>query len=107
MKTIKKFFRFCAGLAFQALRHHGSRSLGDGAARSLKSDIADLCVLTVSVFKIEIDGEVIAAERVIAFSLVIGAGQFAVVTRGLAVLQNHLLIKLTQVGHQAKTSRTF
>ncbi len=57
--------------------------------------------------KVKIDGEMVAAEGVVALGFVIGLRQLPVVSRRLAVLQDDVLIELAQIGHQAKTSFTF
>src|SRR5215510_11322261 len=93
VKAVEKLFCVCPALAFQALRHHGSGGLGDRAAGTLERDVANLAAL----FHVEINGEVVAAQRVVAFSFAVRCRKLAEVARSFAVLQDHFLIKLAQV----------
>src|SRR5208282_1111350 len=102
MEPPEKFLRLCHRLAFDALRHHRRGRFRDRAARALKTDVADRIAI-----ELEIYGEAVAAERIEALGLVIGGRDFAIIARSLAVLEDHVLIEIAQVGHQAKTSRTF
>src|SRR5439155_10181588 len=47
MEALEESFRLGLGLPFDALRHHGCRSRGNGAARALKAHVADNSVLHV------------------------------------------------------------
>ena len=93
---------FGGGLAFEALRHHGRRRLGDGAALAFKTNIADGAVV-----HIQIDRKVVAAQRIKAFGFAVRSLGHAKIPRTLAVLQNHFLIQIAQVRHYASTSETF
>lgn len=64
VELIEDSIRFCSGLTLQALRHHGRRGLGDGASRALEADVANRVTLQV-----QVDGEMVTAERVISFAL--------------------------------------
>src|SRR6266550_7583540 len=90
VKAIKNLFRFDSAFAFQGLRHHGRRCLGDGATGTLKSDVANGIA-----FKFEIHGEVVSAKGIEAFRLLRRIRQLAVVPRLLAVLQNNFLVEVT------------
>src|SRR5258708_2793077 len=101
VKLGEKFLRFARALTFQTLRHHRSRSLGDGAARALKAD-----VVNGTVFHVHVNGKVVAAKRVEAFRLMVRGIQRLGVTRMLAVLQNDFLIKLPQFRHGYPSTST-
>jgi len=60
------------GFALEMLGHHGGRGLGNGAAGALKGHVADDVP-----FELEKDGEVIAAERIVAFGAAVGVGEGA------------------------------
>ena len=94
VKAAEELFGFCFGLALQALRHHRGGRFRNGAAGALEADVANRVA-----FEIEIDGEAVAAERIESLGLVIGAGELAEIARSLAVLEDHVLIEIAQVGH--------
>src|SRR5437764_12795996 len=106
MKLLKKFLRFRSRLAFEALRHHGSRCFGNCASGALKRNVAYAAAIATTIFYIEIYSEVVATQRVIAFCLAVGRLQVTEIAWGFAVLQDHFLIKFAQISHYAKTSRT-
>src|SRR5438552_17322759 len=101
MKLFKDLLRLCPALALDALRHHRRRCLRNSAPRALKRHIADGVAVDL-----QIDREMISAQRVIPLGLLVGIGQLAVISRLLAVLQDDLLVEVAQVRHQPKTSRT-
>src|SRR6266702_3451811 len=102
MKLSEQLRRFCPGFALYDLRHHGCRCPGDCAAGASKADITNAIA-----FHIQKDSEAVPAQRVVSFGFMIHRCRLAVVPGSLAVLQNQLLIKFTQLGHQTNTSRTF
>ena len=102
VKTREKLFRLLARFSFNALCHHRSGRFGDRAAGALEADVADKIAV-----EIEIDGKVIAAERIEALRLVIRRLDLTIIARRLAVLEDRFLVKLAQVRRQANTSRTF
>ena len=67
----------------------------------MKSDIADRIAV-----HLDVDREVIAAERIEAFGGAIRGRQLAIIARRLAVLEDHFLIEIAEFGHQANTSCT-
>src|SRR4051794_14392981 len=104
MKFRENAFRLGLCLAFEHLRHHGSRRLRNSAAAALKTNVTDRAILHVN-----IDGEMIAAERIESLSLVVGRLNRTEILGLLAVLQNHFLVKIPQlanVRHYPSTSCT-
>lgn len=80
------------GFAFELLGHQRSRGLGNCAARALKTHIADDVIV-----QFEKDGEVVAAERIVAFGLEVGFRERAEIARIPVVIQNHILVNIVQV----------
>ena len=80
-------------LALEGLRHHRGRGGGDRAAGALEADVLDQVAL-----QLHVDGGAVAAERVVALGPAGGRGQLAEVPRPLAVVEDHFLIKLAQLG---------
>jgi len=87
VEFLEQLFGFLGALAFECLRHHRGRSFGDGATGALEGDIANLAVSNL-----EINREMIAAERIETFGFAIGGLERAVIPRTLAVLQDDVLI---------------
>src|SRR4029077_15351604 len=83
VESLEQLFGFLGTLAFQCLRHHRRRSFGDGATGALEGDIANLAVSNL-----EINREMIAAERIETLSLAISGFERTVIPRTLAVLQD-------------------
>src|SRR5689334_18644068 len=102
VKLLKDFLCFLFALPFHCLRHHRGRCLRDRTSCSLEGHVLDRVA-----FEVEINGEMVAAERIVSLGFVIGGRQLAIISRRLAVLQDHILIELAQIGHQANTSFTF
>jgi hypothetical protein len=94
VKLVKERFRFLFALALDALRHHAGGGLRDGATGALEADIFDNFV-----FQLQIDRQLVAAERVIALGGAVGRFKPPKVTRLLVMIQNDLLVKLAQFRH--------
>jgi hypothetical protein len=86
--------RLLARLPLDGLRHHARRRLRDGAARPDETQIAHHAVVHQHV-----DGELVAAQRVEPFGDAVRAFQLLKVARLLVVVEDDLLIKLTQFRH--------
>lgn len=87
MKLLEKCFRLLLALALQRLRHHAGCGFGNRAAGALEADF-----LHRALFQIQIDGEVITAERIEALGRMIRRLKLAKVPRLLVVVENDLLI---------------
>src|SRR5215475_10202520 len=94
MKFVEQLLGFLPGLSLHRLRHHAGRGFRDGAPRALETDIPELIVLNV-----EIDVQLIAAERVIAFGSSICVFKLMKIPRLLVVIEDDLLIELRQFRH--------
>src|SRR3990172_12736569 len=101
MKLLEKSFRFGLGLPLHAGRHHGGGSFGNCTARAFKTNVPN----HVSVH-LEVDGELVSAQRVMPFRRPVRACQLLIIAGLLAVIEYDLLIELPEVGHQANTSLT-
>jgi hypothetical protein len=90
-------------MAADDLGHHRRRGGGDGAALALERGVLDHAVIT----HLQIHRDNVAAERVVAPGLAVGAVRVAEVPGVPAVIENHFLVQIAQVvEHQAKNSRT-
>ena len=65
------------------------------------------CVRHHAVVNLEIELQLVAAQRIEALGPVVRTFELAEVARMLAVVDNQLLIQLSQIRHQAKISFTF
>src|SRR5436305_10231516 len=83
---------FC--LAFEHLRHHGSRGFRDSAATALETNVADRTIV-----HIDVNREVITTQRIKSLRFVVGSLNRAEVFWLLAVLKNHFLIKIAQLAN--------
>ena len=90
------------GLALDGLSHERSRSLRDRAARSIEPQVGHYAVNNL-------DGnrQSVATEGVVASGPPVCILKRPEVPRAAVVVENNLLIKVPQVGHQLNTSRTF
>ena len=84
--------RLRPGLALEMLGHHRGGGLGNGAAGALKAHVANDVLV-----KLEKDGEVIAAKRVVALGAAAGVREGAEIARVAVVIKNHFLVKIVQV----------
>ncbi len=89
VKLIEKSFGVLPGFSLNGLRHHARRRLRDGAARAFKADVTDDFI-----FKLHVDRQLIAAERIVSFGAPVSRFQFMEITRLLVVIENDLLVKL-------------
>ena len=87
VEFLEQLLGFLGALAFQGLRHHRCGGFGDSATGALEGDIANLAVSNL-----EVNREMIAAERIKTLGLVIGGFERTVIPRTLAVLQDDVLI---------------
>ena len=88
VKLIEEHFHFLFGLAFDRCCHHRSRRLRDRAAGALKADVFDDIAI-----QLQIDRQLIAAERIVALLLSIRLLQHSEVPRLFVVVENDLLIE--------------
>src|SRR3972149_5969632 len=61
-KTLERARRFCRRLPLHARGHHRRGGLGNRATQTLKADVSDH-----TIFQAQVEGELVAAERVVAF----------------------------------------
>src|SRR5262245_63919645 len=102
MEPLEEVLSLVESLSLQALRHHRSRRRRDRAAVPPKGDVLDAVVLHV-----EIHGERVAAEGVPAAGLVSHVLGSAKVPRGLAVVEDDLLVEVSKLAHLRNTSTHF
>src|SRR5262249_37613815 len=57
--------------------------------------------------QLQVNCDPVATKRVVAPGLAVDIRRMAEIPRPLAVVEDHFLIKLTKIGHQANSSRTF
>src|ERR1035437_5877420 len=100
MEAFKQLRNLCFGFTLQCLGHHRSRCGRNGAAGALKGHIPHGPVLHVHV-----DRDLVATERVVALGNA-RALEPPEVARPLAVVDDHFLLQLAQLGTHANTSRT-
>src|SRR5690606_19560812 len=95
--------RLLLGPALEHLGHHRCRGRRDGATATVERRVLDDAL----VVDLEEHGQPVAAQRVVAVRLAVGILGMPEVPRPLAVVQDHLLIKLAQlVQHQPNISCT-
>ncbi len=97
----KKRSGFFTGFSFKRGGHHGGRSLGDGASRTVKAD-----VLNHISFQFYIDLEMVAAKRIVTFHRPVGIHHSAKISRVPVMIHDHLLIKLANISVHRNTSVT-
>src|ERR1041384_2865311 len=97
----EKLLCFGASLSLERLSHDRSRSGRDRAACSFEADVFH----NVAVH-LDVDLDLVAAQRVVAFGAAIGFGQHAEISRATTVVENQLLIEILEIGIQPKTSLT-
>src|SRR5690606_15128156 len=90
------------GLADQGPGHQ--RGGGDryGAAGAVEADVADDAALV----GLEVERDLVAAQRIAALRLAIRAGDLAAVTRVAVVIEDDLLVEVLQVAHRLNISMT-
>jgi hypothetical protein len=81
--------------ALDGVGHERGRGARDGAAGPLERDTLDDAALDVDLYR-----EMVPAERVATLRVAVRLGQRAEVPRPLVVIEDHLLVQLSQVGHQ-------
>jgi hypothetical protein len=89
------------GLALDHLGHQRGRGHRDGAAAALEGGVLDDAVL-----QREVDGDLVAAERVVAARLAVRVLGRAEVPRLAVMVEDDLLVEVAQLGHQPKISFT-
>src|SRR5579883_2931050 len=99
VELIHQLHSLFARFSLQAFGHERGRSGGDGAAGAFETGILD----DVSIH-LQIQLELIAAQRVIAFGLAVGVGERVMVPRAFAVVEDGLLVEV--VNHSPNTSFT-
>src|SRR5687768_1910616 len=82
--------------------HHRGARLADGAARAEEAHVRDGVVVP----ELEPDGELVAAERIVALGLPVRVVHAPVNPRRTVVIEDHALVELAHRGHQANTFRT-
>src|SRR6516225_841616 len=97
----EQLVRLGGGLALHRLGQERRRGGRDGAALAGEARVAH----AVSV-DLEHEHELVAAERIAPTGAVRGVRQRPEVPRVLGVVQDHLLVEVSQVGHQPKISST-
>src|SRR5439155_12245027 len=101
MEAVEQRFGLGDGLPLHDVGHQRCRRLRDGAARSLERRLLDDAVVADA----QIHRQAIAAQRVVALGLA-APGERAKIPRPLVVIQDHFLVEVFEVGHQANTSCT-
>ena len=101
LKAAKEGLRLIEGLALDSDRHEGGAGRADGATGPFKGDF-----FYPSVPGSQGDGDTVSAERVVAFSQTCWMIEPSFVSGTAIVIQDHILIKLSQIGCQANISRT-
>src|ERR1041385_529173 len=94
VKFVEEHLSLGFGLSLHGLCHHAGRSFGNRAARAFEAHFLHLIA-----FNMKINIQLIAAQRVIAFSLPVCIFQLVKIARLLVVVEDDLLIKLGQFGH--------
>ena len=89
MKCFENRLSFLAGFAFQRLRQDRRGSGGDGATGTLKTDVRNAIV-----HQRQIDGDLIAAEGVIAIGVMVSIRDRMEIPRPLGVIENDILIEV-------------
>src|ERR1700690_3606089 len=86
-------FRLFHALALDCLGHERGGGGGNGAAGALETGVDD-----AAVFYLQVHGELVAAQRVVAVGVMIGALRaFGVIARIAVVVEDHLLVERTDV----------
>src|SRR3989454_3829728 len=88
MKIAEHIFGFLPRLSLYGYSHHAGRGFRNRAAGTFKADVLD-----GAIFKLQVDGKLIAAKRIKAFRSVIGRLELMKIARLLVVVENNLLIK--------------
>ena len=85
--------RFLFRLPFHRLRHHRAGGLAEGAAAPLEADVGKNVALEV-----RFDGDLVAAERVVALTDDFRIGDGAVVPRPPVVVEDQVFVELVKLG---------
>src|SRR5260370_13570001 len=101
MEALEELLGLVEGLPFKARGHHRSRGPGDGAARTLEADITDHSVLDV-----QVDPDLIAAERVVARGRQVGPLELLEIAVLPVMLENALLVSIYTHRPQRTTHHT-
>src|SRR6202012_2423769 len=94
-------FGIFPGAALEHVGHHRGRRLADGAALALDFDVGDTAILA----QLQINGDAVAGERVVAFRLVAGVSHGAVMARMARMVENDLLIQFPERVIHGRISR--
>src|SRR5690349_22040392 len=76
------------GLSFDRSSHHGCRRLADGAGFAVEGNLIDMLP-----FEMEIDVQMISAQRIMTDCMMAGVSQRTVVARLLVVVEDNFLVK--------------
>ena len=101
VKTAEQGFGLGDAAAFQRLAHKRGGGGRNGAADTVETDIMD-----DSVHHLQLQVELVAAQRIEAFGPVAELGQRTEIARPPAVVDDYFLIQIVQVGDHANISRT-
>src|SRR5438094_8306179 len=99
--ALEERLRFRLGLVLQRGSHQGRGGLGNGAAGALEADVLDHVAR-----KLQVEGDLIAAQRIDSLGAPVGPLRLAEVARLLAVVDDDLLVEVPQLRAHPKTSRT-
>jgi len=94
MELREEGFRLGPGLALHALRHHRGGGGSNRTAGTLEADIPHPLMV-----ELQVDRDLIPAQRVGAFDAAVGPGGLASMTRPLAMLKDEFLIQFASVKH--------
>src|SRR5262245_8491679 len=103
MERAEQRIRLGLGLALQELGHQRGRRGRNRAAAALERDVVDDALVR----ELEVDRDLVAAQRVVALGRAVGVGRMAEIARPLAVVEDDFLIEVAEVRHQANSSLTF
>src|SRR5690242_18131357 len=101
MESLEQDVGLGSGLSLHGAGHERRRCLRDGASGALKADVADPIT-----FEADPDGHLIATHRVVALRRPAGIGHGPVIPGRPVVLQDDVLVQLTEAGHQPNTVLT-
>ncbi len=91
MELVEQHERLFTIFPLETLRHHARRRLRDGAARPDKSHFSHRAILHA-----QVNFQLIAAKGIKAFGDTVGLFQLMEISRLLIVVEDDLLIQLTQ-----------
>src|SRR5438874_1110232 len=101
MKPLEHGIRLRDGASFHHVGHHRGGCLRDRAAGAFERGVADHVAL-----HLQVQGQPIAAKRVVALGPMVRIGERVKVPRPSVVVEDNFLIQIREVGHQPNTSCT-